>query len=190
MCPLTVLEAVSPRSRCQRGRLLLEVLVQVSLLASGGCQPPSVFSWLVDTSLQSPPLSHLGGLPVYLLKSPLPMRTPGIGVRTHGTPVGPYLDCICNDPITVIFTGTGPLGMNIFWGGGHESIHNRDGAVGSKEAFLQSGKGREWASAGARLGMSTSPVKAAHRLVRVGDRPEGHLRRQKAQALESSLGAT
>ena len=113
----------------------------------------------------------LGGLPVYLLKSPLPMRTPGIGVRTHRTPVGPYLNLTVSATTlflntVIIFTGTGTLGMNIFWGTrisppqGWSSWEPRRGT--SKEAFLQSGKGREWASAGVRLRMWTSPVKAAH----------------------------
>lgn len=102
----------------------------------------------------------LGGLPVYLLKSPLPMRTPGIGVRTHRTPAGPYLDL--QRPHYGHLHRYWAFGHEYLLGG-HESIHNRDGAGGSKEAFLQSGKGREWASAGARLGMLTSPVKAAHR---------------------------
>lgn len=62
-----------------------------------------------------------------------------IGVRTHGTPVGPYLDCICNDPITVIFTGTGPLGMNIFWGDTNQSTTGME-QLGAKRPSSSLGK--------------------------------------------------
>lgn len=83
---LVVLQARSLKSRCHQGWCLLRALRESSCLSSRFQFWPAILSipWLVDTSLQSLPLSSHSILPVYL--SPL-IGHQSFWVEAHPIPV-------------------------------------------------------------------------------------------------------